>query len=170
MTSRPDIPVVPLRQVAEMLGVSVEAARSALRHYGVRSGYPLAAVEWLAANRPGRGARTDRKETTMATVYDIAAAVGMTASPEKVAAFAGCLAAHDPRTGRIPQPWHGKGMAAVFTQEQAERLIAEWRRAAHDADAGRIEPAIEADAGIDPAAAERRHHAAVAEVRERYRP
>jgi hypothetical protein len=68
MTTRPDIPVVPLRQAAEILGISGEAARSALRHHGVRSGYPLATVQWLAQHRPGPGARTDlRQETTMTT-------------------------------------------------------------------------------------------------------
>jgi len=63
--TRPDIPVVPLREAARILGVSVEAAKSSLRHHGIRSGYPLDAVQWLATNRPGRGARTDKKETTV---------------------------------------------------------------------------------------------------------
>lgn len=58
---RPDIPVVPLREAAEIIGISTRAAESALRHAGIKSGYPRAAVEWLAANRPGRGARTDRR-------------------------------------------------------------------------------------------------------------
>lgn len=110
------------------------------------------------------------RESTMLTITDLAAAVGMSSSPQRVAAFAGCFTKPDARTGRIPQPWHGQGMAAVFTPEQAERLIAEWHRAAHDAEAGRIQPIIEADAGLDPAAAERRHAAAVEAVRERYRP
>jgi hypothetical protein len=55
MSIRPDIPVVPLREVAEILGVSVRAAESALRHHGIRSGYPRAVVEWLRDSRPGRG-------------------------------------------------------------------------------------------------------------------
>jgi hypothetical protein len=57
--TRPAIEVVPLRRAAEILGVGTRAAESALRHAGIRSGYPLASVEWLAANRPDRGARTD---------------------------------------------------------------------------------------------------------------
>lgn len=65
--ARPDIPVVPLREAAQILGVSVEAAKSSLRHHSIRSGYPLAAVKWLATNRPGQGARTDLKETTVNT-------------------------------------------------------------------------------------------------------
>lgn len=59
MSARPDIPVVSLRDAAEVLGISIRAAESALRNHGIRSGYPLAAVEWLRDNRPGRGARTD---------------------------------------------------------------------------------------------------------------
>lgn len=59
MTARPDVPVVSLRDAAELLGISTRAAESALRNHGIRSGYPLAAVEWLRDNRPGRGARTD---------------------------------------------------------------------------------------------------------------
>lgn len=55
MTDRPSVPVVPLREAAQVLGVSVRAAESALRHAGIRSGYPLALVEWLRGNRPGRG-------------------------------------------------------------------------------------------------------------------
>lgn len=55
MTERPEIPVVPLRDAAQLLGLTPRAAESALRHAGIRSGYPLAAVEWLRDNRPGRG-------------------------------------------------------------------------------------------------------------------
>ena len=63
MAYRPNIPVVPLREAATLLGVSVEAARSALRHANIRSGYPLDSVEWLRDNRPGQGARTDKEQT-----------------------------------------------------------------------------------------------------------
>lgn len=66
--AKPNIPVVPLREAAELLGVSPRAAESALRHAGIKSGYPLAAVEWLASNRPGRGARTDLKGPAVATI------------------------------------------------------------------------------------------------------
>lgn len=59
MSDRPEIPVVPLRQAAEVLGVSVRAAESALRNAGIKSGYPLDLVEWLRDNRPGQGSRTD---------------------------------------------------------------------------------------------------------------
>lgn len=55
------IPVLKLADAADVLGISVRAAESALRHAGIRSGYPAAAVHQLAASRPGRGARTDLK-------------------------------------------------------------------------------------------------------------
>lgn len=68
--TRPDIPVVPLREAATLLGYpdtpqGKEAAKSALRHAGIRSGYPRELVEWLRENRPGQGARTDlpKKDT-----------------------------------------------------------------------------------------------------------
>ncbi len=54
--------VIPLREAAKILGISVRAAESALRHAGIKSGYPLADVQQLAVNRPGRGARTDLKQ------------------------------------------------------------------------------------------------------------
>jgi hypothetical protein len=57
-----EIPVVKLAEAAAILGVSGRAAESALRHAGIKSGYPRAAVEWLAANRPGQGARTDLRQ------------------------------------------------------------------------------------------------------------
>lgn len=63
---RPDVPVVPLREAAEVLGVKVRAAEDALRRAQIRSGYPLDAVEWLRDNRPGRGARIDLHEKTEA--------------------------------------------------------------------------------------------------------
>jgi hypothetical protein len=59
VTDRPDIPVVPLREAAALLDISTRAAEDALRRAGIRSGYPRAAVEWLATHRPGQGARTD---------------------------------------------------------------------------------------------------------------
>jgi hypothetical protein len=69
---RPNILVAPLREAAALLGYDDttkgrRAAESALRHAGIRSGYPVAAVEWLRDNRPGQGARTDRREKTMPT-------------------------------------------------------------------------------------------------------
>lgn len=63
------IPVVKLAEAATILGINTRAAESALRHAGIKSGYPQAAVEWLAANRPGAGSRTDlKKENTMRRV------------------------------------------------------------------------------------------------------
>lgn len=76
--TRPDIPVVSLRDAAEVLGISTRAAESALRSHGVRSGYPLAAVEWLRDNRPGRGARTDLNRGAMERNWTLTA--DMTAS------------------------------------------------------------------------------------------
>ena len=59
-------PVIKLADAAEALGISVRAAESALRAAGIKSGYPAADVAWLAANRPGRGSRTDlRKDDVM---------------------------------------------------------------------------------------------------------
>ncbi len=68
MAERPDVPVVPLREAAALLGYDDtprgrRAAESALRHANVKSGYPLALVEWLRDNRPGQGARTDKEQT-----------------------------------------------------------------------------------------------------------
>ena len=59
--SRPNIEVVPLREAAAILGIKVRAAEGALRHAGIRSGYPRVAVEWLRDHRPGPGARTDKR-------------------------------------------------------------------------------------------------------------
>ncbi len=51
--------VVRLAEAAHILGISPRAAESALRRAGIQSGYPREAVEQLAGNRPGQGARTD---------------------------------------------------------------------------------------------------------------
>lgn len=67
---RPEIPVVSLREAAVLLGygdtdAGRRAAESRLRNAGgngIRSGYPRAAVEWLAAQPKRPGARTDLKE------------------------------------------------------------------------------------------------------------
>jgi hypothetical protein len=59
-------PTVKLSEAAAILGLSVRAAESALRRAGIASGYPRADVETL--HRPGQGARTDLKETTVANV------------------------------------------------------------------------------------------------------
>jgi hypothetical protein len=60
----PETAVVSLKGAAEILGVDVRAAESALRRGEVRSGYPVSQVEWLRDNRPGRGARTDLNGAT----------------------------------------------------------------------------------------------------------
>jgi hypothetical protein len=105
----------------------------------------------------------------MVTVAELAAAVGMATAPEKVARFAGCFTEPDfARTGRLPKPWHGKGMAATFTRSQADQLIADWYDAARAAEEGRIHP----EAFVDMSLAEynQREAATIAEVRERFRP
>lgn len=71
---------------------------------------------------------------TMLTVTGLAAHLGMSSAPEKVARFAGAFEEHDPRTGRLPKPWAGQGMAALFTREQADELTAEWNRNATSAE------------------------------------
>lgn len=113
-------------------------------------------------------ARIVRYIDEVVTVADIAAAVGMRAAPEKVAMFAGCFTEPDfARTGRLPKPWHGKGLAAEFTRDEADQIITEWHEAASDAEAGHIyEPSTDPNL----AEAQRRHVADVAAVRERYRP
>ena len=62
--SRQKPATVPLREAAEIIGVSTRAAESALRRAGIRSGYPRHEVERLAATRPGQGTRTDLKKGT----------------------------------------------------------------------------------------------------------
>lgn len=52
-------------EAAEILGVDPESVRHVLRRYGVEhvSGYPSDRVRWVAANRKGRGRRTDLHPT-----------------------------------------------------------------------------------------------------------
>lgn len=77
MKSRPNIPIVPLREAAAIANMTPEAFRSAARHHGFRSGYPVAAAEWIRDSRPGRGARTDlTKEPAMTTITLVSAAPG----------------------------------------------------------------------------------------------
>lgn len=66
------IRVVKLAEAARVLGISTRAAESALRHAGIKSGYPLADVQWLRTNRPGQGARTDlrTRPTVVIRGYD----------------------------------------------------------------------------------------------------
>lgn len=109
------------------------------------------------------------QEDIMVTVAELAAAVGMSTAPEKVAAFAGCFTEPDfARTGRLPKPWNGQGMAATFTRAQADQLIADWHDAAQAAEDGNVHP----EAFVDMSLAEynRREDAAIAEVRDRFRP
>jgi hypothetical protein len=64
------------------------------------------------------------------TIAGLTVELGLPASDEeRVARFTGALDVHDPRTGRIPQPWTGQGMAAVFTREQADQLVVAWHGA-----------------------------------------
>ncbi len=57
---RPDIPVATRTEAATILNTpTAEAAATALHRAGIRAGYPLALVEWLARHRPGKGHRTD---------------------------------------------------------------------------------------------------------------
>ncbi len=66
------INVVKLAEAARILGISSRAAESALRHAGIKSGYPLADVHWLRTNRPGQGTRTDlrARPTVVIRGYD----------------------------------------------------------------------------------------------------
>jgi prevent-host-death family protein len=111
--------------------------------------------EFVITRNGKPAARIVSYQEEMLGVAELAAAVLMSSSPEKVARWAGCFTPHDPRTGRLPKPWYGQGMDATFTREQIEQLRAEWHRdAAH----------MEGMEFLLPDDAE------VAEVAERYRP
>lgn len=53
-----ETPVVKLAEAAEILGVSVRAAETALRRANISSGYPRDAVEQLAATHVRRTPRS----------------------------------------------------------------------------------------------------------------
>ncbi|MGC4886646.1 hypothetical protein [Micromonospora sp. DT227] len=71
----------------------------------------------------------------MITITDLAAELGMSSDPEKVALFVGAFAENDTRTGRLAKRWAGQGMEATFTRDEADELIAEWDRHATYAEA-----------------------------------
>lgn len=129
--------------IADALGATSDAeVRRRLTAHRARIGQP---------GRPGRRP----KEESMLTLTDLAAALDMARSPEKVARWAGCLTPVDPRTGRIPEPWHGKGMGARFTRAEADQLIAQWNHDSTDAER------VEYLSNEDPEAVE---------IADRYRP
>jgi prevent-host-death family protein len=66
------------------------------------------------------------QEEPMITMAELAAQVGMSSAPEKVAAFVGALTEHDPRTGQLAKRWAGQGMDATFTREEADAIVADW--------------------------------------------
>lgn len=76
------------------------------------------------------------EEGALLTWGDLAVRVGLPrdTGAEKTARFAGALTAHDPRTGRTPKPWTGKGIDYRLTRAQADELAAEWGRMADDAE------------------------------------
>jgi hypothetical protein len=103
------------------------------------------------------------------TVVELAARLQMSDAPEKVASFAGCLTAHDPRTGRLPKRWAGQGMAATFTPAEADELAAEWYRAKDAVDAGRVLPVMERSAATGGYETDAEYAARQEETRDRYR-
>lgn len=97
--------------------------------------------DWTVGGRPAWNWPTVRRwaEETgrieVVTIAELAAEIGdRIATPERVARFAGCLSEYDPRTGRLPKPWYGKGMGATFTRDEADDLLAEWARASRATD------------------------------------
>ena len=97
----PTIEIVPLRTAAEILKVSIRAAESALRNAAVRSGYPLAQVEWVRDHRPGQGARTDLDRPGHAAVLTL----GDAAELVREAAAAITTATHDSTRGPGTRPY-----------------------------------------------------------------
>lgn len=91
----------------------------------------------IVLTRNGKpAARLIRYVEEMISVAELAHRVGMDRAPEKVARWAGCFTPHDSRTGTLPKPWYGQGMDAVFTQDQADQLEADWNRDATHAELG----------------------------------
>lgn len=73
------------------------------------------------------------QEDAVITIAELTAALNLPASArERVARFTGAYSDPDDyaKTGRLAPRWIGQGMAATFTRDEAEGLIAEWVRAA----------------------------------------
>lgn len=115
-------------RVAETLGTGVNAIRKAIKIHNARQEITLAELT-AELNLPADAA-------------------------ERVARFAGAF--RDPadaaKTGRLPKRWEGQGMAATFTRDEAEELVAEWHRAAAAVEAGATLPCVnEAETEADRA-------------------
>lgn len=117
--------------------------------------------DWTVGGRPAWNWPTIRRwaEETgrIVTLAELTAELALPAgAAEKVARFAGAFETHDPRTGRLPKPWNGQGLGAVFTRAEADVLVGEWYREARGA-----ETLSYLSYGQDPEAEE---------IAERYRP
>jgi prevent-host-death family protein len=112
---------IGIEDARKRLGDLVTAAQQGTDIVLTRNGRPVARI-------------TRYQEVPVITVVDIATELGSPSLAEKFARFAGAFEIHDPRTGRLPKRWNGQGMAATFTRDEADALIAEWDRSAAHAE------------------------------------
>lgn len=123
-TRIPDL--ISVTEAAEILNISRQAVHKRID----ASQIPAAQVGQQIVLRRTLVESIAIEEGTLLTWGDLAVHVGLPrdTGAEKVARFAGALTPHDPRTGRIPQPWTGKGLDHRLTHTQADKLAAEWTR------------------------------------------
>lgn len=92
--------------------------------------------DWTVGGRPAWNwstihrwaAQTKRyQEEVMVTLAELTLDLGLPPSDVgHVGRWVGTFEPHDPRTGRLSKPWTGTGMAATFSRDEADQLIAEW--------------------------------------------
>ncbi|MET0426299.1 MAG: type II toxin-antitoxin system Phd/YefM family antitoxin [Actinoplanes sp.] len=111
---------IGIEDARKRLGDLVTAAQQGANVVLTRNGRPVARI-------------VHYQEATV-TLLELAARLGMSAAPEKVARFAGAFTEHDPRTGRLPQPWAGQGLNARFTPAQADQIEHDWYQEADNAE------------------------------------
>lgn len=128
-TEIPDL--ISMTEAAKILGITRQGV-----HKRVKTGHlPAALAGDTIVLRRDLIVSIAYQEGQLLTWADLAATLGLPReAAEKVARFAGALTPHDPRTGRIPQPWAGQGMGYLLTRDQADELAAEWGRAAREAE------------------------------------
>lgn len=120
----PDL--ISITEAAQILDMSRQAV-----HKRIDAGQlPAAMVGSTIVLRRALVEQIALDEGRRVTWADLAADLGLGRdAAEEVARFAGALTPHDPRTGRIPKPWTGKGMDHRIARSEAEDLAAEWHRA-----------------------------------------
>lgn len=155
-TEIPDL--ISVTEAAELLGMSRQAVHKRIDTDQI----PAAQVGQQVVLRRDLVVQIAAQEGTLLTWGDLAVLIGLDreTGAERVARNAGALTPHDPRTGRIPQPWTGQGMGCLLTRAQAEEIAAGWHRAAASVEAGAIVPIIN-DAETPES---------LAELASRYRP